>query len=373
VSTVSSLLSAARGQYLEEIHSEYDTVRERFESRGRDTKFLTLESARSNALRIDWNACEIVAPAELGVHVVDRVAVGDLRPYIDWTPFFQTWELRGKYPSILEDPQLGSQARTLLVDANHMLDRFVRDGALRPRGVYGLFPSASDGDDIILFEDDNRKNTIGTLRTLRQQSRKTRGKPNRALSDFVAPLESGVRDYVGMFAVTSGHGLEQTVAEFERAHDDYSAIMARALADRLAEAFAEWLHECVRRQIWGYSPEEDLTNEDLILERFRGIRPAPGYPAQPDHTEKEVLWNLLEVEKLADIHLTESLAMHPASSVCGLYIAHPEADYFNVGKLQRDQVVDYATRKGRSLEEMERWLAPHLAYDPAAVSASSPD
>ncbi len=368
VGTVSSLLSSSADQYVGELSAEYERVRERFQARGREAEFLSLEDARQNAFVTDWSSVEITPPAQPGKHVFDQMTVGDLRDYIDWTPFFQTWEVRGKYPSILDDPRLGTEARKLLDDANRMLDELEHDAILEPKGVCAVLPAAADGDDIVLYEDDEKTVSVGVLRTLRQQARKTRGKPNRALADFIAPATGGRRDYIGMFAVTAGHGLPELVADFEGRQDDYSTIMARALADRLAEAFAEWLHERVRKEIWGYSPDEELSNESLILERFRGIRPAPGYPAQPDHTEKELLWTLLDVEATVGIRLTESLAMHPAASVCGLYIAHPRADYFNVGKLQRDQVIDYAKRKGRPLEVMERWLAPHLAYDPASGS-----
>ncbi len=370
VGTVAGLLSENREAYARDVDAEYDELRARFESRGRASSFLSIEDARENRLSSDWSSIEMAAPSRPGTHVLDAVSVGTLREYIDWTPFFQTWEMRGKYPSILDDDQVGPEATKLLADANRLLDRIEKDGSLQPRGVCGLFPANARDDDILVFGDEDRDAELAVLHTLRQQSRKTPGKPNRALADFVAPQESGRRDYVGLFAVTSGHGLGDLVREFEDAHDDYSAIMARAIADRLAEAFAEWLHEHVRRTLWGYSPDEELSNDDLILERYRGIRPAPGYPAQPDHTEKETLWRLLDVEHNAGITLTENLAMYPASSVCGFYIAHPDADYFNVGKVLRDQVSDYAKRKGRPLEEMERWLASHLGYDPAVNHAA---
>jgi 5-methyltetrahydrofolate--homocysteine methyltransferase len=368
---MTSLLSDQKDAFASEVRSEYELVRERFESSGRSTDFLSLEEARRNPFVTDWDQIKITVPAEPGMHILDDITVSQLRDYIDWTPFFQAWELRGKYPAILEDPKLGKEAKKLLDDASDMLDRLASDSSQQPRGVCGLFPANSDGDDILVFGDESRDSPIATLRTLRQQTRKTPGKPNRALSDFIAPVGSGREDYIGMFAVTAGHGTAGLVAEFEEAHDDYSAILVRALADRLVEAFAEWLHERVRRTLWGYAHEEALSSTDLILERYRGIRPAPGYPAQPDHTEKETIWGLLDAEAKTGIRLTESLAMDPAASVCGLYFAHPDADYFNVGKVLGDQVADYAGRKRRTMEEMERWLAPRLGYDPQKVSTPS--
>ncbi len=369
VSTVSSLLSDETHQpFMNGIREDYASVRERFLGRRDGAEMLTLEEARENRFRCDWKDVPITVPAKLGMHRLDSVTVETLRGYIDWTPFFQAWEMRGKYPDILEHPDAGAEARNLLDNANEYLDRMAEPGVVRPRGVVGLFAANSSEDDVLLFADDARTQPLATVHTLRQQTRKTAGKPNRALADFVAPLDSRVRDYVGAFAVTAGHGVAELVAACERDHDDYGAIMYKALADRLAEAFAEWLHEHVRRELWGYAPDERLTNDELIRERYRGIRPAPGYPAQPDHTEKETLWNILEVENATGITLTEHLAMFPASSVCGLYFAHPSADYFNVGQLGQDQLTDYSARKGQPLEEMERWLAPRLAYDPTAAA-----
>jgi 5-methyltetrahydrofolate--homocysteine methyltransferase len=281
---------------------------------------------------------------------------------IDWTPFFHTWELAGHYPAILEDPVVGPAARNLFADARALLDRIIRERRLTARGVVGLFPAAAVGDDIEVYAPGTRTEPIATLRTLRQQMAKPPGRPNLALSDYVAPRESRIPDHVGGFAVTAGVGLEALVAEFEAAHDDYSAIMAKALADRLAEAFAERLHERVRREFWGYAQDEALDNAELIREAYQGIRPAPGYPACPDHTEKRTLFDLLDVERHTGIELTESFAMTPTASVSGYYFWHPEARYFGVGKLGRDQVEDYAKRKGLSVEETERWLAPNLGY-----------
>jgi 5-methyltetrahydrofolate--homocysteine methyltransferase len=294
---------------------------------------------------------------------VDRYPLRELTRYIDWTPFFQAWELKGQYPKILDDPEVGERARELFDDARCLLTRLVDEGLLTARGVYGFFPANSVGDDIEVYTDETRSRVLTSLHTLRQQMEKGETGANLALADFIAPKESGVPDYVGAFAVTSGHGLEPLVLQFKREHDDYNAIMATLLADRLAEAFAERLHERAR-QDWGYGRSERLSNEELIKEQYRGIRPAPGYPAQPDHTEKQLLFDLLDAEKNAGIQLTESYAMLPASSVSGLYFAHPEARYFGVGRIERDQVIDYSRRKGMELKVIERWLMPNLGYEP---------
>jgi 5-methyltetrahydrofolate--homocysteine methyltransferase len=279
--------------------------------------------------------------------------------------------MRGKYPQILEDSHRGEEARKLLADAEAMLDRFETDESIRPRGVYGLFPAGAQGDDIIVYEDASRASKAGVFHTLRQQTRKAPGKPNRALADFVAPVGSGHEDWIGAFAVTAGPGVSALADAFEAALDDYQSILVKAVADRLAEAFAEYIHAHVRRTAWGYDPQESLDNADLIAERYRGIRPAPGYPAQPDHTEKLLLWTLLDAERHTGITLTESLAMQPAASVCGLFFAHPEADYFNLGVIGEDQLSDYAARKGLEKAEMERWLAPRLAYEPSGSDSVS--
>jgi 5-methyltetrahydrofolate--homocysteine methyltransferase len=284
-------------------------------------------------------------------------------PRIDWTPFFQTWELSGHYPAILTDPTLGAAATNLFRDAQVLLDRIVRERLLQARGVLGVFRANSVGDDIELYADEDRAEHLAVIRTLRQQMLKPPGRPNLALADFVAPRATGVADYVGAFAVTAGHGLDELAASFEAAHDDYNAILAKALADRLAEAFAERLHERVRREYWGYAPDEALDNAALIHEKYQGIRPAPGYPACPDHTEKRTLFDLLRAETTAGITLTESFAMLPTASVSGWYFWHPESQYFGVGKVERDQVEEYARRKGMDVPTMERWLAPNLNYE----------
>ena len=286
-----------------------------------------------------------------------------LIPYIDWSPFFHTWELRGRYPTILEDPVVGSKAKELYDDALALLRRIVDQRLFTANGVYGFFHANSVGDDIEIYTDDRRTTVLTTFHTLRQQSEKPQGQRSFALADFVAPRESGRADYVGAFAVTTGVGVDVLCREFERDHDDYNSIMAKALADRLAEAFAEYLHKQAR-EAWGYGKSEALSTEDLIREKYRGIRPAPGYPACPDHTEKRLLFDLLSAEQHTGITLTESFAMWPAASVSGFYFAHPEAKYFAVGKIGKDQVLDYQTRKGMPLSALERWLGPNLNYEP---------
>ncbi|MGC8669091.1 MAG: methionine synthase [Chthonomonadales bacterium] len=323
---------------------------------------LTLAEARKRRFSSDWLSVDVPVPAFTGVRAV-APDLGELVPFVDWSPFFHAWELRGRFPAILEDPVVGAQARDLYADAQALLERIVSARLLHPRGVYGFFPANSVGDDIEIYADNSRSEILATFHTLRQQVDKGPGQVNYALADFVAPKSSGIGDYLGVFAVTAGHGLDELVAIFERENDPYSVTMAKALADRLAEAFAEWLHARVRRE-WGYGAQENLTPEDLIKERYRGIRPAAGYPAAPDHTEKRTLFDLLHAEENAGIRLTENYAMIPPSSVSGLYFAHPASRYFPVGRVMRDQVEDYARRKGWSISEAERWLAPILDYDP---------
>jgi 5-methyltetrahydrofolate--homocysteine methyltransferase len=288
----------------------------------------------------------------------------ELIPYIDWSPFFHTWELRGRYPTIFDDPTVGPKAKELYDDARRLLDEIVQKRLLKANGVYGFFPAASLGDDIEVYQDSSREIVLTTIHHLRQQSQKPMGQPNLSLADYLAPKESGRQDYIGAFAVTAGIGLDELCKRFDADHDDYNSIMAKALADRLAEAFAEFLHKRVREE-WGYGKDEELTNDDLIRERYRGIRPAPGYPACPDHTEKKLLFDLLSVEKNTGISLTESFAMLPAAAVSGFYFAHPDAKYFAVGKIGKDQVEDYASRKGMDVRTIERWLSPNLNYEPA--------
>ena len=290
--------------------------------------------------------------------------LSELLAYIDWMPFFNAWEFAGRFPDILTDPVVGEAAGNLYADARRMLKSLIAERWLRVRAVLGLFPATAVGDDVELYGDESRERVLTTLNFLRQQKGKPDGQPHECLADYVAPQASGVRDYFGAFAVTAGVGIEEQLARFKRAHDDYSSIMLKALADRLAEAAAEHFHERVRRELWGYAAAETLTNEQLVREEYPGIRPAPGYPACPDHTEKRKLWELLDVERRAGIRLTDSFAMYPTAAVSGWYVAHPQARYFAVGKIDREQVEDYARRKGLSTAEAERWLAPVLGYDP---------
>jgi 5-methyltetrahydrofolate--homocysteine methyltransferase len=367
VAVLGQLLSAERRPaFTAATAAEYARLRERHAARDAGTVLLGLADARQRHTAIDWPSYTPPAPAALGRSVFDDIPLGDLRNYIDWTPFFRTWELAGSWPTILDDPVVGEQARQLLADAQALLDRIVRERLLRARAVVGLYPANAVCDDVELYADDTRREVIAVLRGLRQQFEKPPGRPNQCLADFVAPRDSGLRDYVGAFAVTAGHGLDALVAAFEQGHDDYNAIMAKALADRLAEALAERMHERVRREIWGYAPDEALDNAARVAERYRGIRPAPGYPACPEHTEKRTLFALLDAEAAAGMTLTESCAMLPTASVSGWYLAHPEARYFGLGRIGRDQVEDYARRKGMTVPEAERWLAPNLAYDSGA-------
>jgi 5-methyltetrahydrofolate--homocysteine methyltransferase len=362
VGVVSSLLNEdTRAEFSSQLKTRYAERRARHRARTERSEYLPYEDALRNALKLDFETSRTVEPRQTGVYVVDDTSVADLVPYIDWTPFFQAWEMRGKYPAILDDGVRGEEARKLLEDAREMLEVLCRSSQLTPRGVFGLFPASRDEDDIRVLSPDSGEN-IATLHTLRQQTRKTPGQPNRALSDFIAPAEIG--DYLGMFVVTAGHGVSELVEKYESDHDDYNAILLKSLADRLAEAFAEQLHRKIRREVWGYAADESLSNEDLIREKYIGIRPAPGYPAQPDHTEKETIWRLLDAEHSTGVRLTEHMAMWPAASVCGLLFSHPESAYFNIGLIGRDQVAEYARRKGCKIEEVERWLATRLNYDP---------
>ncbi len=372
VPVVSRLLSdTQREPLLQEIREEYVKVRERHEQRTHTKSYIPLETARRNRTPVSWRPDDISPPRQTGIIQPELSSIEVLKSFIDWTPFFITWQLAGKYPAILDDDTVGEQARRLFRDAEEMLDRIIAEKWLDVRVCCGIFPANSTGDDIEIYPDDERKAVRAVLRMLRQQTQKRQGQPNRCLADYIAPKESGLPDHIGAFAVTAGHGIEAPLARFEADHDDYSAIMLKALADRLAEAAAEWLHKKVRREFWGYAPDEDLGNDALIREAYRGIRPAPGYPANPDHTEKPLLFELVNAEELTGISLTENFAMSPAASVCGLYFAHPESSYFSVGKILEDQVADYAKRKGMSTREMEKWLGSNLAYDPAKRSASS--
>ncbi len=365
VGVVSALLSPEqRGPFFEKTKAEYQALRDEYESRTATKKMLPIAQARARRTPIDWATTTIDAPAFLGRRAIDDQPLDELVPFIDWSPFFHTWELRGRYPGIFDDPYVGKQAKELFDDAQKLLAEIVEKKLLRAKAVYGFFPANSEGDDITLFTDEHRTTVLATCHHLRQQAEKPAGQFNHALSDYIAPRSSGRADYLGAFAVTTGHGTDELVARFTAEHDDYNKIMTQALADRLAEAFAEFLHRQARID-WGYGTAEQLSKEDLIKEKYRGIRPAPGYPACPDHTEKPGLFDLLDAEAATGIHLTESNAMHPASSVSGFYFGHPDAKYFAVGKLDRDQVEDYARRKGMETPQAERWLAPYLNYNPA--------
>ena len=366
VGVVTNLMSDdMRPGYMAKIADEYATVRQRHADRQQTTQLVPLDEARANRFATDWRHYRTCPPARPGLHVLDDYPLSELVPYIDWTPFFMTWELAGRFPRILDDAVVGEHARQLYADAQTMLADIVTHRRLRARAVFGLFPAnAINAEDIAVYADAAHDEPLGIVHSLRQQGRKPDGQPHFALADYVAPEDTAIVDYMGAFAVTAGIGLDELVRGYDSEHDDYASIMAKALADRLAEAFAERLHELVRKEYWGYARDERLGNEDLIAERYQGIRPAPGYPACPDHTEKRLLWQLLDVERNAGIVLTDSYAMWPAAAVCGWYFAHPAARYFGVGKLGRDQVADYARRKGFSVAEAERWLAPNLSYDP---------
>jgi len=353
-----------REEFVRKLKTEQQSLRESHKSRSSAKKWLTLEEARKNHQALSWDTPDITAPRQPGITVLGDVSLDELRPYIDWTPFFSVWELHGRYPAILDDERYGKEAKALYNDANQLLERLSKAGSLQAKGVAGIFPANSQGDDIEIYSDENRNQAIAVLHTLRQQSRQPAGEPNRALSDYIAPASSTLKDYIGCFAVTSGHGLSEIMSGFARELDDYNRILVQALADRLAEAFAEMLHEKVRRELWGYAPDESFAPGELPEERYRGIRPAPGYPACPDHTEKPVIFNLLNAEAHTGITLTETFAMDPQASICGMYFAHSEAKYFVVGGISRDQVEDYAERKGMSVTEAEQWLAQNLNYTP---------
>jgi 5-methyltetrahydrofolate--homocysteine methyltransferase len=366
VGVVSGLLGGEAAAFSDANRKKQTILVEEHEKRSAKP-LLSLAAARARKRLFDWSDVEIPSPSFTGARALDDVPLSELVPFIDWSPFFHAWELRGRYPQILEDPVLGEKAKELFADAKALLDRIVNDRLLTARGVYGFFPAQADGDDIRLFSDEARMKPLATLHTLRQQMEKPEGQPLEALADFVAPKESGRADFVGAFAVTAGIGVDALCRAFEKEHDDYSSILVKALADRLAEAFAEMLHQKARKD-WSYGRNESLTPEDLLKERYRGIRPAPGYPACPDHTEKRTLFSILDLEENAGISLTENFAMTPASSVSGFYFAHPDAHYFGVGRLSRDQVEDYAARKGWTPEEAERWLSPNLGYEAAGAT-----
>ncbi|HEY8193448.1 MAG TPA: methionine synthase [Hyphomicrobium sp.] len=368
VGVVSKLLSDTdKAPFVANVKAEYAKVREAHIANEARKQRITLAAARENKSKIDWKSFKPVKPSFLGVRAFPNFSLASLVPFIDWTPFFQAWELAGRYPQILTDNKVGAEAKKLFDDAQVLLKRMVAEKWVTASGVVGFWPANTVGDDIAVYGDDTRKSQIATLHTLRQQIARdpSRNRAHMALADFIAPKETGVADYVGGFAVTAGIGEEEAIERHIKKTDDYSRIIAKALCDRFAEAFAEAMHQKVRKELWGYAKGENLTNEDLILEKYQGIRPAPGYPAQPDHTEKATLWKLMDVEKAAGIELTESYAMWPGAAVSGLYFANPDSHYFGVGKVERDQVEDYAARKGWTIAETERWLSPVLNYDRA--------
>ena len=362
VTVVESLLGHKKDAFVDSIQDEYEKLREMHAKKRGIKQFVSLEEARANKYVVDWKAEDIAKPKNLGITEFKDFPLADLVEYIDWTPFFQTWELAGRFPKILEDEVVGAEATKLYADAKAMLNMIIDESWLSASGVVGIWPANAIGDDIELYTDEHRSERLSMAHTLRQQSKKGSGIPNIALSDFVAPKDSGLHDYLGGFAVTAGLGIEKKLAEFEADHDDYNSIMLKALADRLAEAFAEKLHEIVRTETWGYD-STSFSNDELIKEKYRGIRPAPGYPACPDHTEKPELFKLLNATSITGMSLTDSLAMMPAASVSGWYFAHPESKYFGLGKVEKDQVEDYAERKGMDLKTMERWLSSNLGYD----------
>lgn len=360
--TTSLLSDDGKDAFVTQHRAEYEAVRKSHSAPRQ--KVVALETARARRTPIEWRAEDLPTPKITGVRVLDNFPLAELRDFIDWSPFFHAWGMKGIYPRILEHEEQGAQARQVFAEGNALLDRIIEKNLITARGVYGLFPANAVGDDVELYTDATRGKVLGRFHFLRQQSNREGNEPCRSLSDFIAPKETGLPDHIGAFAVTSGIGLKELCDRFRAEHDDYNAIMAEALADRLAEAFAECLHKRVRDE-WGYGCEEGLSNADLIQEKYRGIRPAAGYPACPDHTEKGPLWHLLDVQANTEIQITESFAMWPGSSVSGLYFAHPESRYFSLGKIDRDQVADYHERKGMSIAEVERWLGPNLNYDPA--------
>ena len=372
VGVVQNLVSEGRREsYAEQIATEYEEVRVKHAGRRSKTRMATLERARANRTKIDWQDYEPPKPNVLGVRTFEDYPLEDIREYIDWTPFFHSWQLKASYPKIFDDPEKGEEARKLFDEAQTLLDRIIEEKWLTARAVFGLFPaSALPNDSVEVYTDESREKVLTELHFLRQQKQKPPGRPNHSLVDFVAQKETGLEDHVGLFAVTTGIGADEAAQRFEEDNDVYNAIMVKALADRLAEAFAELLHRRVRKEFWGYASDEKLDTDNLIREEYRGIRPAPGYPACPEHTEKRTLWELLDVEENAGISLTESCAMTPGAAVSGYYFSHPDSRYFGVAEIGRDQVSDYAERKGMSLQEAEKWLSPNLAYDPEQPNGS---
>lgn len=371
VSVVQTLLNDGKAEFLQGIDKEYEKVRARHYAKGPRSSLISLEDARANPTPISFDDYTPVKPKALGVTVLDDVPLADIRDFIDWTPFFMTWQLSGKYPRILEHELIGETATELFNDANKMIDEIIADKSIQAKAVFGLFPAVRDGDDIIIYEDESRTTVKEVIHQLRQQSKKPDGQYNRCLSDYIACEQDGVADYIGAFAVSAGFGADEIVAAYDANHDSYNSILLKAVADRFAEGLAEYLHREIRVKYWGYAPDEDLDNEELIRENYQGIRPAPGYPACPEHTEKGLLWDMLKVEENIGMTLTTSYAMWPGAAVSGWYFAHPQSKYFAVAKLAKDQVIDYAKRKDMTLEEAEKWLASNLDYEPEQEQAVS--
>lgn len=363
VTVVGDLLNKkTRETYKENLKAEYEVFRNNFGKRSKVKSFLSIEEARENNYKIDWKTTNITKPNRLGIQILEDFDLNELVDYIDWSPFFRSWDLHGRYPKILEDEVVGEQAKSLFADAKVLLKRILDEKLLKAKAIFGLFEANTiNSDDIEVYYNQDSEEKTAIFRTLRQQLKKHAGKPNFALSDYIAPKESGIKDYIGCFCVSTGFGTQELAAEFEKNHDDYNSIMTKALADRFAEAFAEYLHKKIRKEDWGYASQENLSNEELIKENYKGIRPAPGYPACPDHLEKLTIWDILKVEERIGVKLTESLAMWPAASVSGYYFANPEARYFGLGKIKEDQVKDFAERKGIDYKKAEKWLNPNIA------------
>lgn len=360
VNVVSSLLGDRNKEYVSDLKNDYSDFREKFLNRQVDKDYVSIKEARENHFKIDWENEEIFTPNNLGIKVIENQDLRELLPFIDWSPFFRSWDLHGKYPNILEDEVVGAQAKELFKDAQVILNRILDEKLLTAKAIFGIFKANSnESDDILIFDENN--NEQAKFLTLRQQAQRSKGKDYLALSDFIAPQSSGKTDYVGAFCVTTGFGTDELSTEYEKANDDYNSIMVKALADRFAEAYAEFLHKKVRTEYWGYANQENLSNEELIAEKYKGIRPAPGYPACPDHLEKKTIWDLLKVEENTGVFLTESLAMFPTASVSGYYFGSPHAKYFGLGKITEDQLEDYAARRGCSIQEARKWLSPNLA------------
>ncbi|MDQ3393745.1 MAG: methionine synthase, partial [Bacteroidota bacterium] len=362
VPVTGSLLGENKENFFADIRAEYEKLRTDHLNRNKDKKYISIRAARENKHKIDWGNYSIATPKLLGRKIITQYPLEEIAEYIDWTPFFQTWEMKGRYPKLLDDPKIGVEARKLFDDARQLLKEVIENKSLEARAVLGFYPANTLEDDtIVVYTDDSRKKELTRFHTLRQQGQKASGIPNLSFADFMAPIESGVKDYIGGFAVTAGIGIESLIDKFQKDHDDYNIIMIKAIADRLAEAFTELLHKRVRQEFWGYAPDEKFENEELIQEKYQGIRPAPGYPGCPDHTEKITLFQLIKPEE-AGITLTENLAMYPASSVSGFYYTHPDSKYFGLGKILKDQVLDIAERKNMPVKELERWLSPNLNY-----------